>query len=100
MKFGMENGPDISQGKPFLDRRFAHADPGDIPLPDVHDALSVVDQVMDLPLQDGFEIILQLAAGHLDVNSQGQAIALFDIGHIRTHYLDLAVLDGVHIDHP
>ena len=55
--------------------------------------------MMDLPFQDGLKIFLDLPSGHLDHDPQRQTIPFFDIGHIRTDDLHLAVFDGVHISH-
>ncbi len=85
--------------KPFSTAGLAYPDPGNIPLPDVHDALSIVDEVMDLPFQDGLEIRLHLAAGHLDINPERQAGPFFHVFDVRAYESDLAVFDFIHLRH-
>ena len=50
----------------------------------MHDSLNIVDQVMNLALEDRFEIFLHFTTGHLNINSQGEGFALFEIGDVRT----------------
>jgi len=45
----------------------------------MHDALDIVDQVMELALEDGFEVRLHLTAGHFNEDRNWQVLALFDI---------------------
>ncbi len=85
--------------KPFSMARLADTDPGDIALADVHHTLDVVDQVMDLALDDRLEIGLELASGHLDINTQRQGVPFFQIGDVGTVDDHLAVIDLVHFGH-
>ena len=50
VEFGVQDGADVFQGEALFHCGLADAVPGDIPLPDVHDALSMVNQVMYLTL--------------------------------------------------
>ena len=84
------------EGKTFLHRGLADADPHDVPLADMHDALDVVDQVVELALQDRLEVGLHLAAGDLDQDGDGQVLALLDIRDVRSFEDYLAVFDLVH----
>ncbi len=99
MEFGMQHRADILQRKALFDGGFADPDPGDIALADMHDALNVVDQVMDLTLDDRLEIRLKFATGDLDINAQRHGLALFKVGNLRADHLDLAVVDFIHLSH-
>ncbi len=72
----MQDLAHVADAEALVVGRPAQADPGDVALADVHDALGVVDQVVDLALEDGLEVGLHLAPGHLDEDAQGQAAAL------------------------
>ena len=68
-----------------------------VALAGVHDALHVVEPGVDLPLDDGLEVLLHLGAGHLDIGGQGVLrVAAVDV---RAIHHDLVVLDLVHIPH-
>jgi len=54
-------------------RRPCLPNPGDVALTDVHDALDIVDEMVDLALDDRLEVGLELAAGNLDVDPSGVA---------------------------
>ena len=73
--FSMQDGSDMLQGEASVHGGGAHPDPGDVALSDVHDALGVVDQVVNLAFQDGFEVFLELAARHFHVDGQRQGAA-------------------------
>ena len=71
-----------------------HPDAELVALAGVHHALHVVEPGVDLPLDDGLEILLHLRAGHLDVGCQGVLrLAAVDV---RAVHGDLVVLDLVH----
>ena len=99
VEFGMQHGADILHGKAFVNGRFADTDPGNVALPDVHDSLNIVDQVMDLAFDDRFKIRLKFTPGNLDINAQRHGFALFDGGNIRSDNIDFAVLDFIHFGH-
>ena len=68
-----------------------------VALAGVHHALHVVEPGVDLPLDDGLEVLLHLGAGHLDVGGQGVLhLAAVDVG---AHQGDLVVLHLVHVPH-
>ena len=69
MEFCMENSADILQGEALFYSRFTDPDPCDVSLSDVHDALGIVDQMVDLSLQNGFKVDLHLASGYLYVDA-------------------------------
>ena len=96
VQFGMQDLADVLQPEALFHGLFADAHPGDIALADVHDALGVVDQVVNLALQDRFVVLLHLASGHLHDDGQGQLGSGRNIGNLRPDDLDLAVLDLVH----
>ncbi len=97
MQFAMQHLADMLEGETLLHRGLADADPHDVPLADVHDALDVVDQMMELALQDRLEIRLHLAAGHLNQDGDGQVLALGDVTDVLAFENNLAVHDLVHI---
>jgi len=71
VELGVQHHADVLQGKALLDGRLAQPDPGDVALADVHDALHVVDQMVDLALDDRLEVGLELPAGDLDIDAEG-----------------------------
>ena len=95
----MQHDADVLQRKALFDGGLADAHPGDVALTDVHDALDVVDQVVDLAFQNRLEIGLEFAAGHLDVDAHGESVAFFEFAHVRAIDDDLAVFDLVHFGH-
>ena len=92
----MQDDADMLEPEALFHGLFADAHPGDIALADVHDALGVVDEVVNLALQDRLVVLLHLAAGHLHDDGQGQLRTGRHIGQLRADDLDLAVLDLVH----
>ena len=62
--------PKCSRSKPFSAAADREPNPGDVALADVLDAGGAVDEVMNLPLQDGFKVLLHFAAGDFDHNAQ------------------------------
>ena len=99
VELGVQDRADVLQGEALFHRGLADAEPGDVPLPDVHDALGVVDQVVNLPLQDGLEVGLEVPAGHFHHHGQRQAhgdFVLGQVGEIRTDDFHLAVFHLVH----
>ncbi len=99
VELGVQHDTDVFQGKALFHGGLADADPGDVALADVHDALDVVDQMVDLALQDGLEVGLHLAAGHLHENAHGEGVAFLQVVDVRAVHDDLAVLDLVHLGH-
>ncbi len=99
VELGVQHRADIFQGKAFFNGRFADPDPGDIALADMHDALNVIDQMMDLTLDDRLKIRLKFTPGDLDINAQRHGLALFNLGNVRADNLDLAVIDFIHLGH-
>ena len=97
VEFGVEDVAQVPQGEAFFHGPFSDPDPGDVPLPDVHDALGVIDQVVDLPLQDGLEVFLHLPAGHLGEDGQGKLAGRGDVLDVRADDFDLPVFHFVHV---
>ena len=52
--------------KAFLHGTLADTDPGNIPLTDMHCALSIVDKMVNLALKDRLIVFRKLPAGYLN----------------------------------
>ena len=79
---GMEYGAYVCKAEAFFHSAFSDTNPRDIPLADVHDALGIVDQVVDLTLENGLEVGLHLTAGNLDEDTQrhpGTGFNVFEV---------------------
>jgi hypothetical protein len=63
----------------------------------VHDPLGVVDQVVDLPLQDGLEVLLHLPAGYFGHDGNGKLGGGFEALDVRTDDLDLPIFHFIHV---
>jgi len=68
LEAGVQDFAKMLQVKPFIGCAIRDTDPGNIPLPDVLDTRSAVDEVMDLALKHRFEIFLHLPPSHLHHN--------------------------------
>ncbi len=79
VELGMKHDSDVFQGEAFFHGGLADPDPGNIPLSDVHDALNIVDEMVDLAFQNGFKIGLEFPARYLDINAKREGAAFFDI---------------------
>ena len=97
MQLAVQHLADVLEGEALFHRTLADAHPHDVALADVHDALDIVDQVVELTLQNRLEVRLHLAAGDLHQNGDGQVLALLDIADVRAFEDDLAVLNLVHL---
>ena len=95
----MYNSANILERKALVNSILTHPDPRDISLPDVHNVLGIVDQMVDLPFKDRLKVKLHLTAGHLDIDTQWQGATLLDILHILTNNLHLAIIDFIHLGH-
>jgi len=62
---GVDDPADILEGETLIHGLPGDPYPGDITLADVHDPLRLIDEVMVLSLQDGFEVLLEVASRHL-----------------------------------
>ena len=60
VQLGVQDDADVLQPEAFFHGLFADAQPGDVSLADVHDALGVVDEVVNLPFQNRFVIVLHM----------------------------------------
>jgi hypothetical protein len=69
---GVQDDTDVLERETLFDGGLADTHPGDVALADVHDALDIVDQMVNLALQDRLEVGLHFPAGHLDENAQGK----------------------------
>jgi hypothetical protein len=65
----------------------------------MHNALNVVNQMMNLTFDNRFEISLEFTACNLRINTQRQCVTFFEITDIRADDLNLTVLDSVHLGH-
>jgi len=99
MEFGMQHDTDILQGKALLDSRLADTNPGDIPLADMHDALDIVDQMVNLPLHDRLKVGLEFASGNLHEDTERQGVPFLHIFQILTDDRYLAVFYLIHLGH-
>src|SRR5208337_4010078 len=100
MVLGMQEDPDVLQAEALFHRGLADAVPGDVPLPDVHDALGVVHQVVNLPLQDGLEVGLKAAARYFHQHGQGQPgrdLVGGQVGDVLADDFHLAVFHFIHV---
>ena len=70
MQFGVENNTDVLQPEAFFHSLFADTQPGDISLSDMHDTLSIVNQMVNLPFQNRFVIGFIIAAGNFNLDCQ------------------------------
>src|SRR5512139_902394 len=84
------------QRKALLHRGFADSVPGNVALADVHNALSVIHQVVDLTLEDRLIVLLHLPTGNLDYNRQRQVGPRLHILHVGADHLYPAVFHLVH----
>ena len=91
--------PKCFEREALVRRSLADADPGDVALADVLDAARAVDEVVDLALEHRLEVLLHLAAGHLDQDAHVDRRPVRQVLEARPDHLDLAVLDLVHVDH-
>ena len=93
---GVEDLAEVLQAEALGEGRLADADPGDVALADVLDALGAVDEVVDLALEHRLEVLLHLAAGDLDDDAERHGAAL-RASSSRSGPIDrdLAVLDLV-----
>ena len=69
-----------------------------IPLAHVPYSFGAVDQMMDLTLQDRFEVGLHLTTRDLDPYAEREDSAFRHIVHVGSQDLDLAVVYGIEID--
>ena len=65
MEFRMKNLAEVGDGKALVHSALTDSNPGDITLSDMHDALSIIDQVVNLAFENRFEVGLELASRHL-----------------------------------
>ena len=66
----MQQLADVLQAEALVGRAVADADPGYVALAVVLDAFGAVGEVVELALDDGLEVLLHLASGHLDDDAE------------------------------
>ena len=74
----------MRKAEAFFHRAFTDTDPRDISLSYVHEALSIVDQVVDLAFENRLEVGLHLATGHFHEDSQRHSGAGLDFLEVRS----------------
>ena len=97
-ELGMDDLAIVFQAQSLGKAVLRDAGPDDVALAHVPDAFGTVDHVVDLALQDRFEIALHLAAGHFDPDRQRHRGAGLDGVDIGADDFDLAIVDLVEID--
>ena len=70
MQLGVEHEAEVREGESLPDRLRRDADPGGVPLGDVHRPLAVIDDPVDAALEDRFEVVLHPRAGDPDDDPQ------------------------------
>jgi allantoin racemase len=68
----VDDGAEVAEPESLFHRLAGKPEPDDVALPDVHDALGIVDQVVDLSLEDRLEVLLHLPSRHLHHERDGQ----------------------------
>ena len=96
---GVQNLAKVFQIKAFVGGAVGNTNPGNIPLANVLDARSAVDEVMDLPFQHRLEIFLHLPPGHIDDNAQIHRPLVRDVAEVRPYHLNFAVGHFIHVGH-
>ena len=96
MELTVKNNAEMFEGKALFNGSLPNPDPHDITLADMHDALDIVHQMMELALQDRLKIRLHLPAGNLNQDTDRQILPLFNIGDIRSLHNNFAVFDLIH----
>ena len=99
MEARVQNLAEVLQVEALVGGGVADAHPRDVALPDVLNARRAVDEVVDLPLQHRLEVLLHLAARHLDDDAHIHVALRRDRAEVRPDHFDLAVGDGVQIGH-
>ena len=66
MQLGVEHEAEVREGESLPDRLRRDADPGGVPLGDVHRPLAVIDDPVDAALEDRFEVVLHPRPGDPD----------------------------------
>ena len=97
VQFRMEDLPKVRQAEALFDRLLTHAQPRDVALPDMHDALGIVDQMVDLAFQDRFVVFLHLTSRHLDLDGQRQLGTGFHVRDIGADQFHFSVGDLIHL---
>ena len=95
----MQYNSNVFQGKTFIHCGLADPDPGNVPLSDVHDALNIVDEMVNLAFQNWFKIGLEFPACYLNINSQRESAAFFNILQIRSINNNFSIFDFTHFRH-
>ena len=80
---GVDELAEMLQAKALRVGGLAHPDPGDVALAVVLDALGAVQEVVELAFEDGLEVGLHLAAGHVDDDAERQRAAPLDARRCR-----------------
>ena len=96
-QLGVQDLAVVPQAKAALVGGLGHARPDDVALAHVPDAFRAVEQVVDLALQNGFEIGLHLAPGDLDPDGQRQRRTFWRAVDVVPDDLDHAVVDRGHV---
>ena len=96
---GVHDIAEMLQIEPLIRRPLRDPDPRDIPLAHVLDTRSPIHEIVNLALQHRLEILLHLAAGHLDHQPHIHRPADLHILEVGAHDLDLPVLHLVHLCH-
>ena len=99
MEAGVQDVAEVLQVEALVGRPLADADPGDVALADVLDTGGAVDEVVDLPLQHRFEVLLHLAAGDAHQDPHVHGALILDGLKPGPDDLDLPIFDLVEIVH-
>ena len=95
----VEDFTEMVQVETLFGSRGGYPDPGDITLPDVLYPRGAIDEVVNLALEDRFEILLHLPSSDFYQDAKIHITLFFDFLEFRSNELDLAVLDIIHFSH-
>ena len=93
MVHSVQNIPEMFDFETLFKRFFADTQPVYIPLAHVPDSLGLIDECMDLPFENRFEISLHFSPRTFGYDSQRELSSCFDRINFRTDHFDLSVFD-------
>ena len=91
-----QDRPQVPDAEPGVARFLRNAQPDRVALAQVHHAHRLGKEGVDVPLQNGFELGLHLAAGHFHEDGERQARALRHVADLRPNHANQPVLHLVH----
>ncbi len=84
MKLGVEDGTKMLEFKTFGFSLFADADPVNIALAHMKNAVGTIQKVMDLTFKDRLKIRLHFPPRHLNPESEGDFASFLNIINLRS----------------